>query len=257
MLRSRCAEKDEQLVEAERRFALQVDTERGALIQRVEEAEKIIDRLWTEAELEKLRTVVEETKKYEEREARWVRRIQELDSTSRSVRGTVVASMQSNLTDAAMSAKAGSDATLTYVGDSGTDMNNVCGPSYGSEEICEFFLPESASTQLGGGSTDDGKVFLPKPHPAPTTWVGFSVLPSLSNPALSVHAPSFEPSTVVSRAAPVTPLGGAPTIPLVKVPVTGPSPQGAPLIDVVSTVPMGPPAAVPGTMPPRRRRRPA
>ena len=248
-LRSRCAEKDEQLAEAERRFAVQLDAERGALMQRVGEAERVVDGLRTEAELEKLRAVAEETKKWEEREARWVRRIQELDSTYRSVRGTVVASTQSSLTDAATSAKAGSGATFTYVDDSGTDMTNVCGPSYGSEEICDVSLPESASTQLGGGSTDNGKVFLPKPHPAPTTRVGFSVPPSLSNPALSVHAPSFEPSTVVSRAAPVTPLGGPPTIPPVRAPVTGPSPQGAPLIDVVSTVPVGPPAEVPGTVP--------
>ena len=52
------------------------------------------------------------------------------------------------------------------------------GPSYGSEENCDVSLPESAAiarTQLGGGSTDNGKVFLPKPHTAPTTQVGFSI----------------------------------------------------------------------------------
>ena len=56
---------------------------RKELEARVERAEEATQRLRTEAELERLRAVAEETKKWEEREARWVQRLQELQNRTR------------------------------------------------------------------------------------------------------------------------------------------------------------------------------
>ena len=56
---------------------------RKELEARVERAEEATQRLRTKAELERLRAVAEETKKWEEREAWWVQRLQELQNRTR------------------------------------------------------------------------------------------------------------------------------------------------------------------------------
>ena len=50
---------------------------------RVECAEEATQRLQSEAELARLRAIAEETKKWEERESRWVQRLQELQKRTR------------------------------------------------------------------------------------------------------------------------------------------------------------------------------
>lgn len=59
--------------------------ERKELLRHAEQAEETAYRLGKDAELERLRVVADETKKWEECEARWVERISELESVTRSL----------------------------------------------------------------------------------------------------------------------------------------------------------------------------
>ena len=154
-LRLQCTEKDGELEEAKRCHdeqleGLEVEKEaRRELVQRVEEAKERTYRLQTEAELEKFRLIAEETKKWEEREARWVRRIQELDSaaTRSACAWTATRSTPSNPTDASTSADRGSATPMYGEGtgiSSGGRVSSAGGP--GRRRVSfDIRVPDSAA----------------------------------------------------------------------------------------------------------------
>ena len=84
-MKSRCIAQTEELEEEKRLNVMQreeLEGEREArreLLARLEHAEERAYRLQNEAELERLRAVAQYTKKWEEREAWWVERFQELE----------------------------------------------------------------------------------------------------------------------------------------------------------------------------------
>ena len=130
-LKLQCVERQEKLEETKRRCSEQqgeLESEREArkeLIARVEEAEEAAYRLRNEAELEKFRALAEETRKWEEREARWMKRIEELDSNRRGETG----SRSSPTFTADVTAKSdGGSATQTYVIGTGNGSRTLRGP---------------------------------------------------------------------------------------------------------------------------------
>ena len=202
-LRLKCADKDGELEEVKRRHDEQLErvkVEKEALrelVQRVEEAEERTYRLQTEAELEKFRVIAEETKKWEESEARWVRRIQELDSAATRSAWTATRSTPSDPTDASTSADS-SSATPTYVDgtgiSSGGGVSSAGGP--GRRRVSfDIRVPDSAVAVRPDLTSDLSSDLVPvsvtMPCTAPvttTTIVGFSGQPVV-NHYLYTHLP--------------------------------------------------------------------
>ena len=182
----RCAEQCAEL-EEEREVRKELET-------RVERAEEATQRLQSEAELGRLRAIAEETKKWEERESRWVQRLQELQKRTRD------------------------DPTTSHGGTSPVPTMDAAvdgaGPRYvasthnGSGSRCE----DGRMVSFSDSHSDNGGDAVPAGGYRPsvtdrqqintsngvTTTAPGGPLSVLSTPALSANAPAFVPYSPTS-----------------------------------------------------------